>query len=136
MPLRPYSPLLRSEWAMSDRDPNAAPMTAQTEDVNALPREGGRVPRCGDRRAQRDEPHLEHLRPALAGIVRVGRRSSVVRRAVARHQRVLGAFAAVAAISCARVQPVTVMTAVTPIVAPSVDAPAANGPRPTPDSGG
>lgn len=51
-----------------------------------------------------------------------------------RPKRVLGAFAAVAAISCARVQPVIVMTAVTPIAAPSVDAPGANGQRPSSDN--
>jgi len=51
-----------------------------------------------------------------------------------RSQRVLGVFTAVAAISCARVQPVTVMTAVTPIAAPSVDAPAASGHGPASDN--
>lgn len=66
--------------------------------------------------------------------MRPGRSFPIARRGLVRLNRVLGAFAVVAAISCARPQLVTVMPAVTPIAAPSADAPAANAQKPASDN--
>src|SRR4051812_16536048 len=52
--------------------------------------------------------------------------SFIARRRHVRPISVLGVFAAVAAISCSRVQSLPVMTAAVPVAAPSVDTPTNN----------